>query len=219
MICEFTASTVTLSVPGSVSAHLHHYPCIQDEDISQIPNIQRPGHSSWAQSQLHTAPGLVTGQLLSLDTESEPEKYTNGSVPAQHRCSPGTPAVRLWNCKALQSQTRTLQTQHTVKASIRSQAGSLQRLCNTSVPQPSMHPRVDVLPRLLHHSLAHDQLMGKKKAGEILLYERLQKREAPSRWTQQCWCHRGWEFPQSHITAQVLGFKRIFTSFPQVALT
>lgn len=52
MICKVTANTGPPSVLGPASAHLYHHPCVQDEDTSQIPDNQRPGHGSSVQSQL-----------------------------------------------------------------------------------------------------------------------------------------------------------------------
>lgn len=95
----------------------------------------------------------------------------------QHQCRgcSGIPAASFWNWEADVGQSMAAAL-NTAKTSNGSQSGSLQRFCNTSVPQSSAHPTVDVLPRLLHHPLAYGQLPGTRKARGISLQKGITKK-------------------------------------------
>lgn len=111
-----------------------------------------------------------------------------------------------WSGRQAQNQ----QDPHTAKASSRSQTGSLERLWDTSVPHPSVHPRVDALPRLLHQPSAYGQLTTKKRWWNLIAGDH-KKRTASDSWTQWCWCLSGTGIsPQSQIVAQVFAFETFF---------
>lgn len=96
-----------------------------------------------------------------------------------------------WSGRQAQNQ----QDPHTAKASSRSQAGSLQRLCGTSVPHPSVHPRVDALPRLLHQPSAHGQLTGTRKDGGTLLQMITKREQQLTAGHTDAGVSLGWGFP------------------------
>lgn len=89
----------------------------------------------------------------------------------------------------------------------------MQRLCDTSVPHPSVHPRVDALPRLLHQPSAHGQLTGTRKDGGTLL-QMITKREQQLTADDTLMLVSLWDgdSPQTQLAAQVLAFKTIYFS-------
>lgn len=184
--------------------------------VHRTETLQRPGHSSWAQSHLYIK---GTGQLLSRDTESEPKQALLDP------CQPNTEAGRAPCSELLElgswhgaipglHRTRT-QPKPPAEAKLALCTGSGTHLCPSlqRIPEWTRHPGYCITHQLMASWWEPEKLVGSCYKG------RLQKRRATSSWTQRYWCLSGMGIPPVTCSFSNVHLQNFFFFFFQVVST